>query len=59
MEKKRETPSAWFYSFFVSFKKPNKTSCAKGQEHTFEYEEPSTKQKRTMNFNDAHIESHL
>ena len=57
MEKKsREKSPGWFHSFFAFFKKPSKNKCGKGQERTFEYQEPSTKQNKNMIFNDAHID---
>ena len=46
---------SWFHSFFSLFKNPSKPKCTEGKNHTFEYQEPSTKEKK-MTFNDAHAE---
>lgn len=54
--KKPEKSSGWFNSFFTFFKKPSRSKCAKVQNHTFEYQEPSTKVTKTMTYSDAHAE---
>jgi hypothetical protein len=60
VEKKSGQKSpGWFHSFFTFFKKSTKTTCTQGQDHTFEYQEPSMEQKQTMHFNDAHVGCHL
>ena len=46
----------WFYSFFSFFKKPSKHKCKEGQNHTFDYQDPSTKKTEKVTFNDAHAE---
>ena len=46
----------WFHSFFSFFKNPSKPKCTKGKNHTFEYQEPSTKVTKKVTFNDAHAE---
>ena len=55
-KKPGEKSPGWFNSFFTIFKKPTRSKCAKGQNHTFEYREPSTKATKTMTYSDAHAE---
>lgn len=55
-KKPGEKSPGWFNSFFTFFKKPIRSKCAKGKNHTFEYQEPSTKLVKTMTYSDAHAE---